>query len=484
MIDELLSICRKRNKTVDRVFSDDIDITVGEHLQRELDKRSHNNNIKPLASADDFVDIVLSYLQEIFGADTEIYDPKDVEELLDHKMLLTADHLGGIYSPQSLQGDYLYELAMRKDGCSLNSVVSFAFGEVPLGASTFARGMLIFDDKNSPIRFPVIPNKYTNSVASFCQPFTQETLKNALNTYHKLYAGSASEEIVKHILTNIYGNALVYKQKSYGRQITVLYSMLSRQIAAGTGTAVHLSVEIEEIIQRLFQKDLFSDGSLLSELSRDDRFLAAIDETRVYDGSRLSELLFKYVDDSGRAYPARLCPDRTLHVRTMKQEDIIIPFLDEDIKTHLSTKRVLPQTAMAFILTGLLRGFSWYGGIFQSEYLPLWQAAIADALSAAGYDSEVRNISQYDASGFLSGPIYLLAEVCDGAVNAGPVELLRYGATEEHMKRAIALPFKDTIKMGLFEIYHDLTRASERKDGWYEALSKEVFADFPDCILH
>ena len=139
--DEIFSFCRRNNGTVDRMLFD---------TRKTLwDLIADARALLPADGAEvnpAFALICRDYAAKRFGADAG----GQVFRSLMTGAMLTADHLGGFYSPQSLQGDFLFGRILRPLG--VRCVPVFAFGCVSVSSSTYARGMLAYVSAGGPLR--------------------------------------------------------------------------------------------------------------------------------------------------------------------------------------------------------------------------------------------------------------------------------------------------------------------------------------------
>ena len=139
----------------------------------------------------------------------------------------------------------------------------------------------------------------------------------------------------------------------------------------------------------------------------------------------------------------------------------------------LHKMKIMPHVYLIWLMGGFLRGFTWYGGILQSQYLQVWNKRTCEILSETGMKDIKNSRENYDCSGYLSGPIFMLFDTGDGAVNAGVLEFLAFPPKKENLERLFAeTDLKSAHKMGMFEFYNDILQPAEKKDGWYAAIAK------------
>ncbi|MBQ7677804.1 MAG: hypothetical protein IJT32_06180, partial [Lachnospiraceae bacterium] len=91
----------------------------------------------------------------------------------------------------------------------------------------------------------------------------------------------------------------------------------------------------------------------------------------------------------------------------------------------------------------------------------------------AGYTDIANQRAAYDCSGYLSGPVYLLFDTRDGAVNAGPLECMAKTPQEEALERIFTeTDIAAAHERGMFEFYNDLVPLNDKKEGWYETIAR------------
>lgn len=90
-----------------------------------------------------------------------------------------------------------------------------------------------------------------------------------------------------------------------------------------------------------------------------------------------------------------------------------------------------------------------------------------------------------NCSGYISGPICLLAETEDhAACHAGPLEVFRQGGLDRaKFEKHLMTTLKDGHIMGLFEFYHDLVPEQNRVDGWYKEVAKTIQEKYNNNII-
>ena len=109
-MDNIIQVCRNRNKTIDTALSDAAKHkTLLEYVNEEfakVGKGKYTDGFSP----EDISKVIYEYVRKQSGETTA----QKVTELLKSNTLITADHYGGIYSTQSFQGDLLYYAGLKE----------------------------------------------------------------------------------------------------------------------------------------------------------------------------------------------------------------------------------------------------------------------------------------------------------------------------------------------------------------------------------
>ena len=481
--ESLMEQCIERNPAIARWMGtgEDTALTLDEFTDIQLAKHRLNATGRPLQDRTDLVEICRSYVFERLG-DRNM--AKMAAETIETGMLLTADHLGGLYSPQSFQGDLLFAQMLRKEKPDVGCVPILAFGTVPLGSSTYGRGIQVFSDTCGIKYLPVYSAKYTQSAASLVPPLDERVALRALKTSEQADLDENTGRTLRRLLEKIYLAPAHLNSSSFGDQAFYVGCHLYRGICGRLELPPILPLESEAVMIPLIIADLKNENSLLRILLDDRRLIQHMNDTRTEEGEPLSRLLFRMADHRGRIFPLNVEPDGSLIGQSMGGETMQLSGSRQELEEFFLSRKLLPGTYLDVLVSAFARGSVWYGGIFQSSYLPVWQERTKRVFIEEGYRDLAKQIGAVTLSGYISGPIFALADTGDGAVNAGPVEFLTHRPDGRQLEAWMQTDIRSAHQMGMFEFYHDLMYASERKEGWYEVLAKYSKQKFSENILH
>jgi hypothetical protein len=199
-------------------------------------------------------------------------------------------------------------------------------------------------------------------------------------------------------------------------------------------------------------------------------------------GTSLKAQLFFAPDSKGRHVPLTLEEDGMLRGAAMGGQAMEFSGRPEDVVRCVEQRELYLSLPMIALLLAWERGLCWFGGIFQSCYLPAWQSRFAAMLRRCGYRREAEAVDEQYCKGYISGPIFALSSVEGGAVNAGPLEFLLHPPRADALESWMSTPIRDAHEMGLFEFYHDLVSLGEREEGWYGCIASHA-ARFTQNLL-
>ena len=472
IVQKMIDGCCERNETVKHAVNFFNGMSLEAFLALQRFKLHVNLKLEPIQERSDFIDICTDYVTSRMDKETAAKVRLSVETGALH----TADHLGGLYTPQSFQGDLLFGEMMSSE-----CIPCFAAGSVTLHSSTYGRGIMYSGEPESMGRLPVFPGKYAKWAASLVHPFNEAAVLRTRKA-----AGSIRDEAIKNtiieMLNDIYLDDGVLSQKSFADQEIKIGAEIYKRMGSYCSARPMIHIETEEISGRLFLKDMNDDSSLVYRMLSDK---AVINEMRqMHNGMALGELLFRGNDKNGHMFPLALTEDGYLRGTTIRNEEISFKVSPESLSKAVSEKRIFVSGYLRALMLAFARGFTWYGGIFQSVYLSRWQQATATVLSVCGYEDLSRRMSRLDASGYISGPVFVLYDNGTGAAPAGPVEFMLTKPDKTVIQKLLR---NTTVShahiMGMPEFYYDLFSADERIGDWYEKLTAYSKANFMDNII-
>ncbi|MCR5107400.1 MAG: hypothetical protein K6B28_04480 [Lachnospiraceae bacterium] len=465
-MNDLINKCRQNNKKIDEMMGKS-GLSIDDWIELEGNRLKSNKKIKPLYKKDDLIDIYARYLNtrlpEINGANA-------CDALLEGA-LHTANHLGGLYSPQSFQGDLYFGRLLDKQNKSLSCIPILSFGCVPINSSTYARGIMAHTESDAPVRIPLFSKNPPNPVASLLGPFDITAVKRAGDKGYNTISSYLVRKSLRRLINEVYSGDRVLSCKSFPDQVAVLAHEIYKRLPVLTLGKDFFHIEAEEIFSELFIKEASLKDSLLNELFTNSSFLDAINSLKDNEGRRISELLFRGCDREKRYFVLNLDTDGVLRGMALDGNAEEIPYSPEALKTMLRERQILPDVYLSWFMSGFLRGFTWYGGIFQSLYLPNWHELTLKALEASGFYDITGYGRDYDFSGYISGPICMLFKGNEGAVPAGPLEALAKTPSEAAYENLLKTDMKSAHEMGLYEFYNDLIPSRDKNADWFRTIS-------------
>ena len=464
---EIIAVCREKNATIDHMMAME-GCTLDGWIEGEKAKLVHNASLVPLLPKDDLVDICGAYINEHIGKEAA----KDVTEVMAYGILFTADHLGGLYSAQSFQGDLCYTRLLKKLDAGVPCVPLVSFGLVPLNSTTFGRGLITYGRTKEAEHFPIFPYAPSSATASLTESYTKDMLRRTKDKAINEAASFLVRKRVRELADNLYLRDDVLAKKRYADQVLLLGQGIYERLSSMTQAGGFYHMEAEALFAELFIREFSQKDGLLRQLLCDASFIEKLNAATDFEGREFSSLLFRGCADK-RAFFLNLYPDGYLRGTDVGGAPFELRFDEETVFDAIRNMRILPHTYLSWLMAGFFRGFTWYGGILQSQYLQDWQKKTCEMLSLAGYTDIANQRAAYDCSGYLSGPVYLLFDTRDGAVNAGPLECMAKTPQEEALERIFTeTDIAAAHEMGMFEFYNDLVPLNDKKEGWYETIAR------------
>ncbi|SFG75007.1 hypothetical protein [Oribacterium sp. WCC10] len=463
---QIISACRERNATIDTMMSKG-DMTLIDWIEGEKDKLLSNMTQETLEKKDDLIDLLGEYMENHISREAA----DNVTEVMQRGILFTANHLGGLYSAQSFQGDLCYMRLLKMLDRNIPCVPMLSFGLVPLNSSTFARGLITYTKTSEAEHFPIFPKSPTNAAASLTESYTAEMARRTRDKAINEVRSFLVRKQVRELMDKVYLRKDVLSKKRYPDQILFLGEGIYKQISPMTGVNSFYHMEAETVFAKLFLNEFQKKDGLLRQIMCDSKFIQILNDTEDTEGRAFSSLLFLGCANK-RCFNINLFPDGYLRGKDVKGNTVEIHVDEESLKEAFTSMHILPHVYLSWLMSGFFRGFSWYGGILQSQYLQVWHKKTCEMFRLAGLKKESVKRENYDCSGYLSGPIYMLFDTGDGAVNAGPLECMAKKPAPEVLERLFTeTKIKDAHEMGMFEFYNDLLLPNEKKERWYETIS-------------
>ena len=477
LVPVLISQVRNENRTIDRMLESNL--TVDEWIKSESEKLKKNSLKKPLLCKEDFTDIASEYVRERLG----IKEAEEIGRALSLRALHTADHLGGFYSAQSFQGDLFFTRLLLGVSEDVSVIPILTYGCVPLISSTYARGIIVYTETGEALHIPIFPKKPTGAIATLTKGFDRELVIRARDRALPKISRYLIKKEVKRLFNELYLREDILSLDRFPDQAFFIGKGIMDRLPQLTGGKSLIYLEAEELFSKLIIKDMGRKDSNLYELLFNVSYVKSLNELYDLEERPLASLLFRGCDEEKRYYILNLDEDGYLRGQKNNGETVTISIKPEILKEKLLQREIIPDVYLSWFLTGFLRGFSFYGGVFQSCYLPDWHRLTLSALRSCGYHELADAAENYDFSGYISGPIVMLYDTGEGAVNAGPIEVLAKMPDEEQFLSFLKTDIKSAHEMGMFEFYNDLISSENKSEGWYESIARYSKARFSANIL-
>lgn len=476
----MADLCRGRNDTL-RAACEAGGLSLDEYIRRESRKAVENARQAPLTDPASLFARAGEYAASLLGPDAG----RDVEAAMHCMAACTADHHGGLYSAQMFQGDILFGLMLEKLGHRGRYVPILSVGQVELDNSTYARGICAYLTREGKQTFPIYKEDLHSQMASCAGPMNP-TMYARLRRKHieQVDASDAAAlhaaELLSEILPACYETEEVLKAAGLREQATLVGASLSRNLFRGEAP-IYAFLEMEELIRPLLLSELRGEGALIPALLYDEALRRELQAESMPDGGTLAGGLFRGVDAKGRKINLVLGEDGFLTGRDKRGNEIRWKAEPETLSQLLCEGKLLPAGFLMAVFLFFERGLTWYGGIFQAVYLPVWRDFLARALKRGGYVSEAEHLEAYECSGHISGPVYALYRGDGFAAPAGPVEFWEAKPEFERIRELVReTGIWNSHLMAMPEIYFDLTRREERVPDWYRLITQELYQRFPE----
>ena len=463
----IIALCRKRNATIDGMMARE-ELTLDSWIEEERAKLDHNMSIPVIEKRDDLIALCGAYIEKYVSKEAA----QNVTDVMEYGILYTANHLGGLYSAQSFQGDLCYTHLLKKLDPDVPCVPMVSFGLVPLNSSTFARGLIAYGKTSEAEHFPIFPKAPTNAAASLTESYTADMVRRTRDKAINEAASFLVRKQLRGLMNDLYLRKDILAKKRFAEQVLLLGEGLYERLFSMTLQRGYYHMEAEALFAKLFLIDFGKKDGLLGTILSDPSVRQIFNETTDAEDRAFSGLLFRGCGTDKRCFSLNLDVDGFLRGQDVSGKAVELRADFSTLSDALKQERILPHVYLSWLMSGFLRGFTWYGGVLQSQYLQDWQRRTCEMLTNAGFSDEAKKRQAYDCSGYLSGPVYLLFNTGDGATNAGPLECMVKMPTPERLERCfLQTTLKEAHEMGMFEFYNDLTLPHEKEEGWYGTIS-------------
>ena len=389
------------------------------------------------------------------------------EELREMPQVLTANHHGIDTFAQSTQSNLLFSMRKRLDGKPAKTIPVLACGSVPMNNLTYPRGLLIYAGSTAGggiCKLPLFPDSYKRKLVSMAGPFTAEMLCRSRARAKKLVEEDKVDRALESALNTVFDDFAEVGQEfpGYGRQATVVNHRFWQRLFRGRSCRSELVyIELENIVCRLLEKDLFDKSSICHQLMFDPELRARLIEN--LDGQRgcwqyeqlvrrcssstaagsvsgtdlaQGTMFFWGIDAKGRKVPLCIVEDEKgmrVDLRGIDDRGQLwtIPFTPADIVRGLQDGRLLPSIFTSYLLISIARGVSCIGGYYQADYLPIMQKAVIETLrSDFGETVKTIDTRKLRPDLYLSGMQTIGLKTGGQLLPAGPLEIMASGGLD------------------------------------------------------
>jgi len=412
---------------------------------------------------DDFITEVANYTHETLGPELGKAISEDLREM---PQVLTANHHGIDTFAQSTQSNLLFSMRNRADGNPAKTVPVLACGSVPLNNLTYPRGLLVYastaaSENGGICKIPLFPDSYKRKLVSVAAPFTAEMISRARGRAKKLIESDQLDRSLESALNMVFDDFSSVDQDypDYSRQATVVNNRFWRRLFRDRSCRSELVyIELESIVCRLLEKDLFDKSTICHQLMFDPELRGRLIENldgqrgcwqyekllRRCSGSVAVESLnmadsvqgtmfFWGVDAKGRKIP--LCFVESENGKGDELRGIddsgqlrTHPFTPADITRGLQDGCLLPSIFTSYLLISIARGISCIGGYYQADYLPIMRKAVIETLrSNAGGTVKAIVSGKLRPHRYLSGMQTIGLKADSQLLPAGPLEIIACG---------------------------------------------------------
>lgn len=469
------------------------------------------HNVRGFQDHQDFIDEVANYTRETLGAELAQAISAELQEM---PQVLTANHHGIDTFAQSTQSNLLFSMRKKADGSPVKTVPVLACGSVPLNNLTYPRGLLVYAASTAPgnggiCKIPLFPDSYKRRLVSIVGPYSADMLSRSRARVGKLVASEKLDPALAPALNRVFDDfdSLGTDFPGYSRQATLANHRIWRRLFRDqSGDSELVYIDLENIVCRLLEKDLFDKSTICHQLMFDPdlrgRLIENLDGQRgcwQYEKllSRCSGLadanavktsesaqgtmFFWGVDAKGRKIPLCVIDDVTgtgTELRGIEDsgQAWTIPFTAEEITRGLQDGRLLPSIFTSYLLVSIARGISCIGGYYQAEYLPIMKTAVIDTLR-----SNCEDIVKTFDNGKLRPDLYLSGMQMIGLKSAGqllpagPLEIIASGGLNaEQCQQLGEVTVQQSHIASLFDTLVDVNPRCENFDRHNNAIAKLV----------
>ena len=471
-----------------------------------LFKVSADKDQKTLQPNDDFIRICGDYTEKLIGIDAA---EKIKKRLYNYHDILTANHHGPTYCNIQIQGEVVYALSEKPS----DIMPVFAFGDIPLNNATYPRGIML----SSKEKLPLFPDSKKNSLVSFVDAYSAESVAKAKKKADKLLSsGKLSEsehDIVTDILNQIYLDERVLACSSYSEQSVIINVKLWNIFFDNQQERYMPEMacfEMEKIVSLLLKADLYNKDSLaynifLNEALRNNVLSELDKKFGCWDNEKLNMLssdnktesfqqqkrnllagsgtmFFWGIDSKKRRIPLYLNHmERDLYLLGTDDsgEKFKIKFDKKALLHALENELILPSLFTCFCVVSFARGYKCYGGFMQADYLTNMRNGLATALNDTNYTEWAGMVSSIKTENYCTGLQFILQKLNNGSVYpAGAIEFISNGGLSKSDIDSIKNISMDCANfLGMPVRYPVVYRKSERDETLEKITVDDIFSE-------
>lgn len=318
----------------------------------------------PPRPTDDIVRVISNEVTKILGADVARETRKTIEK---HRWVNTADHHGLLHHPYF----YTTSLALSHPEISKGASVTIAlpFGGVSLGNDSFPRGFS-FHDTNVELQKVFFKSlKYQRLPVYALTPMTHEALTQEKHRATSLSLTKKARERLQHFFEQLLSDARVWSQDTYSTQLTVMNSILWRELFGETrGDFVYL--EMDTVVRSLLlEKHLLTETHIYNLLFKSDwrkKFIELFNGIQGAHDNTSGTHFFWYIDYISLTRRRLITKNGAL---TTPEGDVNIQLTPEHIARGLENRTLMPSTALSLIIIQEEENLTCGGGPNQIHYL-------------------------------------------------------------------------------------------------------------------
>jgi hypothetical protein len=421
------------------------------------------SNVPGFQGNQDFITEVANYTRETLGSELGEAVSEDLQEM---PQLLTANHHGIDTFAQSTQSNLLFSMRKRADGSPAKTVPVLACGSVPMNNLTYPRGLLIYAGSTASgnggiCKLPLFPDSHKRKLVSIAKPFTTDMLCRSRARAAKMIDGDQLNPFIEPALNKVFDDFASIGQEfsSYSRQATLVnHRLWQRLFRDGNCRSELVYIELEDIVGRLLEGDLFDKSTICHQLFFDpelrgrlvenldgqrgcwqyETLLSRSSSSQTVKGLNATDsaqgtMFFWGVDAKGRKIPLGITDDvkgAGAELRGIDDSGQLwtFPFTPAEIVRGLQDGRLLPSIFTSYLLVSIARGVSCIGGYYQAEYLPIMKAAVIDTLrGSSGKTVKTIDRGKLRPDLYLSGMQAIGLKTDGQLLPAGPLEIIASG---------------------------------------------------------